>query len=228
MADTCTNCATIVGNFYSGDPAVGLYSIREDGFGPGYSSFQMDVYSNILKHRSVYTLDTLDTLVDDHVGGGTRAVVMDFFTTAFNDVPECWRKDGQPISNPTADLSVPDLEVGDLTVAVNWSIFSSNQVFFTEMETGTEYPGRYRMDFNVRNPVCDDHIFRFFLKGKGGDLIITLENDVVGARVWKVVTSELGGLKFGEADLSGQGGRRKETLEYGTYRLPHEMTLTEE
>ena len=208
LTEDCSNCATAVGT-----AGPGKYSIREDLAGMGYSNAETNVHSNILKHRSVYTLDTLDTLVGGHVVPSvTRAVIMDFFTTASNTVPACWGG-------------------SQVTVAVNWSIFSDNQTFFTEMVTGTEYPGRYRLDFNVRNGTCDGEIFRFFLKGKRDDLIITRENaDVEGEpRVWKVVTSNgPGDLKFGEADLSGQGGRKGETQDYGTFRLPFEMTLTEE
>ena len=104
---------------------------------------------------------------------------------------------------------------------------------FTTMVPGTAYPGSARLNFNVRNGVCDNNIYRFALKwafgtgptnGGGGVTITRLANVTVNGvekRRWLITTDE-----FGTAGLTGQGGKGN-TADYGQWRLPFKLFLIE-
>lgn len=174
----------------------------------------LTVQSEILTHNTVYTLDTMNTLgADGKVNGSTITVKLLFYTTASNVTPPCW-----------SDPSRTDLNTGNdashQTQAVNWSILSQNSTALTEMvaDGKTVYPGFARLDFNVRNGVCENNIFRFYLKwplSTGGIGIKRLN-----AGQWEVTTDP-----YGTASLYGQGGRKGQTQYYGDYRLPFRIIL---
>lgn len=178
--------------------------------------------SNILTHNTVYTLDTTGTLVNGLVSPGfTRTIHMHFYTTATNTTPACWN-----------DANRTDLnnDFNDETQAVNWSILSQNSMPFTNMVVGTPYPGTARLNFNVRNGVCENTIYRFTLKwaagtgpttGGGGITITQLPPTAAGKRQWMVTTDQ-----YGTAGLTGQGGKGN-TIDYGQWRLPFKILLIE-
>lgn len=203
---SCTNCQTDISDVtgvYSSNPS-GPYSLQSDG--SSYSSPQVE--SQILTNNSVYTLDTMNTLVNGLVGPGTRTVGLHFFSpvegsASFpNDVlPACWGGSH------------------DQDQAVNWSVFASNSVNFPLMTVGVAYPGFARMDFNVRNGVCDNQIYRFRLQWYNTCITRTSSN------TW-VVTSDTCGttINYGTASLIGQGGKGQ-TVGYGDWRVPFKLTL---
>ncbi len=197
LADVCANCQT---------DTAGVYSVLPD-LPSGYLDGS-GVKSQILNHNAVYTLDTLDTLVNGHVGSGTRFVEMHFYSPVEGQfpghvLPPCWMGNY------------------DQSQAVNWSVFSDNSLPFTQMEVGQSYDGRARMDFNVRNAACDREIFRYYLVWSSVCIKRT------GAGSWEATSGDCGSQNnFGEATLRGQGGRRKETINYGDWRLPFQLRLT--
>lgn len=197
------NCQTTAGGW---DKVLGFtnptgsYSMLKD-FGDYFPSAL--VQSEILTHNSVYTLDTLDTLQNGVVGGSTRFVRMNFYTTVDNALPACWNG---PVQNQ----------------AVNWSIFSENSMSFTEMNVGQTYPGHARIDFNVRNTTanCNTQVFRFWgnwywSPSRPGVLITR-----TGANTWEVTTDQ-----YGTMELMGQGGRKGQTQPYGEFRMPFKLLL---
>jgi hypothetical protein len=203
LTETCSNCNTDVSN-----AVPGPYSVRNDipgGYLPGNG-----VKSQILTHNAVYTLDTMNTLVNGVVGAGTRYVRMHFYSSVEgssqypnNVLPACWQGEH------------------DQNQAVNWSVFSDNSVFFEDMVVGLSYPGRARMDFNVRNGLCDQQIFRFYLTWYSVCIKRT------GVSSWEVTSDTCGRqTNYGEANLQGQGGRKKETINYGDWRMPFKLTLS--
>ncbi|HSA93891.1 MAG TPA: hypothetical protein VLE48_12835 [Terriglobales bacterium] len=205
LEETCSNCSTDLAN---PDIGPGPYSLQNDipgGYLPGNG-----VKSQILTHSAVYTLDTMNTLVNGVVGSGTRYVQMHFYSSVEgssqypnNVLPACW--EGQHDQNQ----------------AVNWSIFSDNSVFFDNMTVGQPYPGRARMDFNVRNGACDRQIYRYYLTWYAVCITRT------GASSWDVTSDSCGrATNYGEANLQGQGGRKKETINYGDWRMPFRLTLS--
>ncbi|OFV98947.1 MAG: hypothetical protein A3H28_09270 [Acidobacteria bacterium RIFCSPLOWO2_02_FULL_61_28] len=216
---TYPGCATDVGLLRTdGKPHV--YSLLPDDFYTGdYSSNELNVQSEILTHNTVYTLDTLDTLVGGLVVPGTRYVKMHFY---FPDgiqkldpkygllprIPDCW-------VNSTVNTS-------DQNEAVNWSVFTSNSVAFTDLQKNQSVGGFSRLDFNVRDTIssCYTQVFRFWLRWP--KVTITLLDDTPGKRVWQATTNE-----YGEASLEGQGGKRGQTQYYGDFRVPFKLTLTE-
>jgi hypothetical protein len=197
LTETCTNCQT--------DQAKpnGDYSLLSDGL--AYSNGG-GVQSSVLTSGSVYTLDTLDTLVDGLVGGGTRTVSMHFFSSVEgqfpnNVLPGCWNGNH------------------DQNQAVNWSIIS-DRVKFSRMAVGGMYSGFARLDFNVR-PDCDKQIFRYYLKWYD----VCIERTAIG---WNVTSDSCGKqTNYGEAGLYGQGGRKGQTQYYGDWRMPFKMTLSQ-
>lgn len=197
LVDVCANCATNTAGTYSVLPD--LPTGYEDGNG---------VQSQILNHNAVYTLDTLDTLVNGHVGSGTRFVEMHFYSPVEgqfpgHQLPACWGGNY------------------DQSQAVNWSVFSDNSLPFTQMEVGQSYPGRARMDFNVRNQACDREIYRYYLVWSSVCISRT------GPTSWDATSGDCGAQNnYGEATLRGQGGRRKETINYGDWRLPFQLRLS--
>ena len=197
LTDVCANCATDTAGTYSVLPD--LPSGYLDGAG---------VKSQILNHNAVYTLDTLDTLVNGQVGSGTRFVELHFYSPVEGQcpghvLPACWAGNY------------------DQSQAVNWSIFSDNSLPFTQMEVGQSYDGRARMDFNVRNTACDREIYRYYLVWSSVCILRT------GAGSWDATSGDCGSQNnFGEATLRGQGGRRKETINYGDWRLPFKLQIS--
>lgn len=217
---TYPGCATDVGLLRTdGKPHV--YSLLPDGLdSSGYLPSNL-VQSEILSNRTVYTLDTLDTLVNGKVDKNyTRYVKMHFYFPAeiqkldpktgllMPRIPDCW-------SNSSVNTS-------DQEQAVNWSVFSGNSVAFTEMQLGVSYSGFSRLDFNVRDTIsnCYTQVFRFWLRWP--KVTITLLDDTPGKRKWQVTTNA-----YGEASLEGQGGKRGQTQAYGDFRMPFQLTLTE-
>ena len=178
--------------------------------------------SEILTNRTVYTLDTLDTLVNGLVDPGwTRYVKMHFYFPpeiqtpdpkypgkSLPRIPDCWKNSTTNTSNQNE--------------AVNWSVFTSS-VAFADMQQGTSYAGFSRLDFNVRDTIstCYTQVFRFWLRWPA--VTITRLNDVGGVRVWQVTTNA-----YGEASLEGQGGKKGQTQSFGDFREPFKLTLTEQ
>ena len=216
---TYPGCATDVGLLRT-DGGLHVYSLLPDGLDPFYSPSNL-VQSEILTHNTVYTLDTMDTLVNGLVDlYSTRYVKMHFYFPAeiqkpdpktgllLPRIPDCW-------ANSTTNTS-------DQKEAVNWSVFSSNSKAFTEMTKGVANPGFSRLDFNVRDTIasCYTQVFRFWLRWPS--VTITLLDDTPGKRKWQVTTNE-----YGEASLEGQGGKKGQTQTYGDFRVPFRLTLTE-
>ena len=223
VTDCGTSCATDVGGWNNGTgkwDSSGTYSLLSDGNSPEYSPTEFNVQSEILTHNTVYTLDTMDTLVNGLVGPVTRFVSMHFYFPPdiqrldpkyglLPRIPDCW-------ANSTTDTS-------NQNEAVNWSVFSSNSVSFTDMSINQSYGGFSRLDFNVRDTIstCYTQVFRFWLRWP--KVTITLLDDTPGKRVWQVTTNE-----NGEASLEGQGGRKGQTQYYGDFREPFKLILTEQ
>lgn len=207
MTEPCSNCETDVSLLNT----TGKYSLLPDGTDPYDNS---TVKSNILTNNAVYTLDTTGTLVSRLVDVGTRTVGMHFYSKVENSaqfpnnvLPPCWQ--GQHEQDQ----------------AVNWSVFASNSVNFPQMTVGVFYSGFARMDFNVRNGSCDNQVFRFYLRWY--NVCITRTSDSP-KNTW-VVTSDAceKAINYGEANLKGQGGK-KQTFDYGDWRMPFELTLVQE
>jgi len=177
--------------------------------------------SNILNHNSVATIDTSGTLVNGLVSSGfTRTAKLHFYTTVANTPPACWGDPNRTDRNINGSYNQ--------TQAFNWSLFSFNKPPYTAMAVGTSYPGFARMDFNVRNGVCDRQVFRFYLEwGKGSSgITITRLPDENGKRRWQVKSDQ-----YGTASLLGQGGvgrNGKDTVKYGDWRMPFEIILIEQ
>ncbi len=197
LADVCANCQT---------NTAGSYSVLPD-FATGYQD-GAGVKSQILNHNAVYTLDTLDTLVNGHVGSGARFVEMHFYSPVEGQfpghaLPACWGGNY------------------DQNQAVNWSVFSDNSLPFTKMVVGQSYKGRARMDFNVRNQSCDREIYRYYLVWSSVCITRT------GAASWDATSGACGAMaNYGEANLRGQGGQKRETINYGDWRLPFQLRLS--
>jgi hypothetical protein len=194
----CPDCGTNVAPRYS------LLPDSASGYPDGNG-----VKSQILTNNSVYTLDTLDTLVNGVPGPGTRTVQMHFYSPVEglypgHVLPACWLGDY------------------DQDQAVNWSVFAYNSQSFVLMQQGVGYPGWARLDFNVRNGVCDRQIYRYYLRWYGACIVRT------GPGTWEVTSGGCGqSPNYGEANLRGQGGRKSETINYGDWRLPFKLTLTQ-
>ncbi len=169
------------------------------------------VESEILTHNSVYTLNTMNTLVNGVVGNGTETVTMHFYSTVAGTqgdvLPACWG-----ISNND----------GNIVQAVNWSVFLPNSASFTKMAVNQSVTGHGRLDFNVR-PQCDNQIYRFYLTWSNACITRTTST------TWVVTGDACGANKFyGTASLYGQGGKHGQTVYYGDWRLPYWLTLTEQ
>jgi hypothetical protein len=197
LVEDCQNCGT---------PTRDSYSVLPDTT-EGYPNGN-GVESRILNNNSVYTLDTLDTLDKGLVGAGTRYMELVFFS---------------PVEGQFPGHILPPCWDGDYTQmqAVNWSVFTSGKPGFTKMEVGQQYPGFARMDFNVRDKSCDRQTFRYYLRWYNACIERTSETS------WEVTSENCGALmNYGEANLEGQGGRKKETIDYGDWRLPFKLLLT--
>ena len=217
VSECGTGCATDAGgwNALSGEWSVssGSYSLLPDIVMPEYSPDEFGVQSEVLSNKTVYTLDTLDTLVNGFVGTGTRYVKLHFYfpSTVYNSttnlprLPDCWTGANQ-------------------NQAVNWSVFSGNSTAFPDMQEGVSYGGFARLDFNVRDtlPGCPVQVFRFWLRWPNVTITLLDDGSRTGKRQWQVTTNAAG-----EASLEGQGGRRTQTQYYGDFRMPFQLILTE-
>lgn len=199
LAEACANCQVPNNG--------GNYSVLGDGLG-AYTNGN-GVKSQIITHNTIYNLDTLDTLVNGQVVyGTTRTVRMHFYSPVEgqfpgHNLPACWNGNY------------------DQEQAVNWIILSDNSQTLTGMQVGQQVQGRARADFNVRNGSCDNQIFRFYLQWH--NVCITRTS----ASTWDATTDLCNRTNnYGTATLFGQGGRKKETLDYGDWRMPFKMTLT--
>ena len=207
LVSDCDNCPAEPADL--GTPRL-VYSVLPDFHLPAGYEDGAGVKSQILNHNAVYTLNTLDTLVNGHVvDGTTRFVRMHFYSPvegqfAGHVLPACWAGSGGYDQNQ----------------AVNWSVFSDNSLPFTKMVEGKSYPGRARMDFNVRNTQCDREIYRYYLVWPK----VCITRTSTG---W-VATSDTCGamINYGTATLRGQGGQKKETVNYGDWRLPFKLVLS--
>lgn len=206
LADTCMNCSTDIADPDPIDLNMKSYSVLSDGLPYDNTT----VKSGILTNTSVYTLDTTGTLVNGLVGPGTRTVRMHFFSSvegiySNNVLPGCW--------------SGPDTH--DQDQAANWSVFANNSASFPKMQLGVPYPGFARLDFSVR-PNCDTQIYRYYVKWYNV-CIVHKDNNT-----WEVTSDSCGRqTNYGEANLRGQGGKSGQTIDYGDWRLPFKMTLTQ-
>ena len=210
LADTCPNCRTDAGGANPLLSGSRPYSIVSDGL--PYSS--PEVQSQILTNNSVYTLDTSGTLVGGYVVyGTTRYSAMHFYSSVEcglngecdypnNILPPCWGGDR------------------DQDQAVNWSVFAPTS--FLRMTTGAKYSGMARLNFNVRNAACDDQINRFRLEW--GTVCITR----TGTGSWAVTSQACSGttVNWGEGHLQAYGGTKRNTVDYGDWRMPFSLTLT--
>jgi len=212
LASACPNCLTDVPK---------TYSLLPDGVDP-YSPFtDSRIQSQILTNNSVFTLDTTNTLVDGLVGPGTRTVGMHFYSSVECKPPytDCIPPDRYP------NNILPVCWGGDYDQdqAVNWSIFAPTS--FLRMNTSAKYSGMARLNFNVRSAECDRQLNRFRLEW--GAVCITHPS----ANTW-IVTSQActstidTGVNWGEAHMEAYGGRKQNTVDYGDWRMPFQLTLT--
>lgn len=200
LAQTCTNCDTDTAPLLG----VGDFGLLSDG--AAYPNGN-GVQSQILTNNSVYTLNTMNTLVNGLVGPGTRTVQMHFYSTVEGQYPEnvlpaCWN------GNHNQEQ------------AVNWSIFSSSGAF-PNMQVGQSYGGFSRLDFNDRSAACFNQVYRFYLRYY--NVCITRTS----LTTWEVTSDSCGkATNYGEASLNGQGGKKGQTINYGDWRVPFKVTLT--
>jgi hypothetical protein len=214
---SCANCSTdISGDVDTWDGGYfshpnGPYSMQNDTYG-SYSN-SSSLVSQVITHNAVYTLDTLGTMNTSLV----RSVAMHFFspvagsiTFPDNVLPACWQSD------PDQDWPI------------NLSVFS-NTVDFTKMQVGSAYSGFARVQFNNNSGQCYDQINKFTFHWYAVCIVPTSNG-------W-VVTSDACGLtapyfqiqtNYGEGNLSGQGGKHGQTINYGDWRLPFQLTLTKQ
>jgi len=201
LTEKCPNCDTDV----SPVGTLGKYSLLSDGasYAPGNG-----VQSQILTNNTVYTLSTMNTLVNGLVGPGSRTVQMHFYSPvegvySNNVLPACWN------GNHDEDQ------------AVNWSIFSSSATF-PNMQVGASYGGFSRLDFNDRSAACFNQVYRFYLRYY--NVCITRTS----LTTWVVTSDSCGrATNYGEASLNGQGGKGGQTINYGDWRVPFKVTLTQ-
>ena len=207
LSTTCYNCETDIA------PAGGSgdYSLKSDGF--AHPDGDPLVISNILTNNSVYTLDTSATLVNGLVAPSTRTVDMHFYSSVEcglngicpypnNILPPCWGG------------------VRNQDQAVNWSVFAPTS--FLRMKTGTQYSGMARLNFNVRNADCDRQVNRFRLEWP--TVCITRTGTGSWAVTSQACTSTTSNI--GEAHLQAYGGTKKNTVDYGDWRMPFQLMLT--
>ena len=200
---TCINCATDIAN------PTGDYSLISDGF--AYPGGDPLVLSNILTHNAVYTMDTSATLVNGLVAPSTRTVYMHFYSSVEcglggkcpypnNILPPCWGG------------------IRDQDQAVNWSVFAPTSFF--RMTTGAKYSGMARLNFNVRSEECDRQVNRFRLEWP----VVCITRTNTG---WAVTSQacSLTDVNWGEAHLQAYGGTKRNTVDYGDWRMPFSLTL---
>ena len=209
LATTCTNCDTDIAPI----GGSGNYGLISDGF--AYPGGDPLVVSNIITHNAVYTLDTSATLVNGYVDDTSRTVKMHFYspveckpgqvgcTWPNNKLPPCWGADAY-----------------DQEQAVNWSVFAPKS--FLRMTTGAKYSGMARLNFNVRNAACDGQVNRFRLEWP----VVCITRTGTGS--WAVTSQACTStsLNIGEAHLQAYGGTKKNTVDYGDWRMPFFLTLT--
>jgi hypothetical protein len=205
LASGCLNCEADV---------AGKYSLLPDGFEPYNPFTDSRIESQILMNNSVYTLDTTSTLVGGIPGSGTRTIGMHFYSSV-----EC--KPGQTNCKYPNNILPPCWHGEyDQDQAVNWSIFAPTS--FLRMATGAKYAGMARLNFNVRNADCDRQINRFRLEWPTVCITRT------GLGTWLVTSQACSStsINWGEAHLQAYGGTKRNTVDYGDWRIPFSLTLT--
>jgi len=204
IATACTNCETDIAN------PVGDYSLKSDGF--AYPGGDPLVLSHFTPSKRVYTLDTSDTLVNGLVSPGTRTVMMHFYSPVECKPGDC------PFPNDILPPCWGDNH--DQNQAVNWGIFAPRS--FDRMVVGASYAGMARLNFNVRNADCDRQVNRFRLEWPTVCITRT------GAGTWAVTSQACTSTttNIGEAHLQAYGGTKKNTLDYGDWRMPFSFSLT--
>ncbi|MFB3923866.1 MAG: hypothetical protein ACE145_19255 [Terriglobia bacterium] len=206
IATTCTNCDTDIA------PAGGSgdYSLKSDGF--SYPGGDPLVLSGFTPSKRVFALDTTDTLVNGLVAPGTRTVLMHFYSPV-----EC-----KPGNCPFPNNVLPPCwgDQHDQDQAVNWAVFAPRS--FDRMVVGSNYSGMARLNFNVRNAACDGQINRFRLEWPVACITRT------GAGTWVVSSQACSStsLNIGEAHLQAYGGTKKNTVDYGDWRMPFVLNLS--
>lgn len=206
LATTCTNCQTDIAN------PNGNYSLISDGF--AYPGGDALVISQIITNNSVYTLDTSATLVNGLVAPSTRTVNLHFYSTV-----EC-----KPGDCPFPNNVLPPCwgDNHNQEQAVNWSVFAPTS--FLRMTTGGKYSGMARLNFNVRNAVCDREVNRFRLEWP----VVCITRTGTGS--WAVTSQACPANptlpNWGEAHLQAYGGTKRNTVDYGDWRMPFSLTLT--
>lgn len=212
LTPTCANCRTDAGGALPDVSGSRPYSVTSDG--ASYTNPQ--VISKILTNNSVYTLDTSGTLVNGLVVPGTRTASMWFYSSV-----EC--KPGDP-NCEFPDNVLPPCWGGDYDQdqAVNWSIFAPISFLRMSISTTKKYSAAARLNFNVRNALCDGQINRF--RVQWSTVCITHPT----ANTWVITSQACAGstVNWGEAHLEAYGGTKKNTVDYGDWRLPFELTLT--
>lgn len=217
FAVSCPNCATDIsgqvytwnGNFFSN--LNGPYSVQDDLYGSYSPSASLE--SQILTNVSVYALNTTGTLNTAVV----RNVKLHFFSPVSgspnypNDVlPPCWQGD--------QDQEWPVL----------MNVFAGNNMAFPKMLVGKAYPGTARVNFNNYGGACYNQINKFQFNWYNVCIVHPSSN------VW-VVTSDACGptgpsfqsdINYGTGTLSSQGGKKGQTVYYGDWRVPFQLTLT--
>jgi hypothetical protein len=90
------------------------------------------------------------------------------------------------------------------------------------MATGTKYSGMARLNFNVRNAECDRQVNRFRLEWP----VVCITR--TGTNSWAVSSQACSGttVNWGEAHLQAYGGTKKNTVDYGDWRMPFVLNLT--
>lgn len=205
LATTCTNCETDIA------PAGGSgdYSLKSDGF--AYPGGDPMVISHFTPSRRVYTLDTSDTLVNGLVAPSTRTVNLHFYSPV-----EC-----KPGDCPFPNDVLPACWGGNHNQeqAVNWGIFAPRS--FDRMVVGGNYSGMARLNFNVRNADCDRQVNRFRLEWPTVCITRT------GAGTWAITSEACTSttVNIGEAHLQAYGGMKRNTTDYGDWRMPFSLTL---
>jgi len=192
----CTNCQTDVAN------PNGPYSVVADGYGIYDPTVPQSGVSSKVNSGGVYVLDTEST----NLGTTVRNVLLHFYDSSGRSLlPPCW---GGAVNE---------------SVRVNWQLHPD--IAILNIPVGGSSGGSARMNFNVRNGVCDSQIARYTLRWYF--VCVTRTN----TNTWIARSEECnwlagGGIDYGTAGLTGYGGKKGETFYYGDFRMPFQLTLT--
>lgn len=203
----CPNCETDWSGTWWSDMGIyynnpnGPYSVQDSPSGTSYEPGST-VTSQILTHNKVYTLQTNRT-------SWTRSVLMHFFSSVSGDpqypdnvLPSCWA--GDP----------------DQNWPINLSVFSNN-LGFPDMQVGSSYSGWARVQFNNLSSNCDTQINFYNFEWYG--VCITHPSSTS----WVITTDACGAqINYGTGNLKSQGGKKHQTVNYGDWRVPFQLTLT--